>query len=399
MGKVYPLWIRRGEGRGMEQIKPHGGVLVNRLVKDEIRNSLIEKAKGLKHIVLDQWATSDLEMLAVGAFSPLEGFMESEDYKNVLDMKRLANGLPWTIPITLSISKEKSSTLKEGDDVALLGQDKALLAILHLQEKFHHDKEKEALEIYGTSDTQHPGVARVYKMGEVLLGGKFSVLQLPKHEKFLNYRLTPQETRKIFSERGWRRVVGFQTRNPVHRAHEYIQKCALETVDGLLLHPLVGETKEDDIPAELRMKCYEVLLENYYPKDRVALSVLAAAMRYAGPNEAIFHAIIRKNYGCTHFIVGRDHAGVGKYYGPFDAHYIFDEFDPAELGITPLFFDFTFYCKKCNGMASYKSCPHDSSEHISLSGTKVREMLKSGQVPPPEFTRREVAEILLNGVA
>ncbi len=383
----------------MEQIKPHGGVLVNRLVKDEIRNSLIEKAKGLKHIVLDQWATSDLEMLAVGAFSPLEGFMESEDYKNVLDMKRLANGLPWTIPITLSISKEKSSTLKEGDDVALLGQDKALLAILHLQEKFHHDKEKEALEIYGTSDTQHPGVARVYKMGEVLLGGKFSVLQLPKHEKFLNYRLTPQETRKIFSERGWRRVVGFQTRNPVHRAHEYIQKCALETVDGLLLHPLVGETKEDDIPAELRMKCYEVLLENYYPKDRVALSVLAAAMRYAGPNEAIFHAIIRKNYGCTHFIVGRDHAGVGKYYGPFDAHYIFDEFDPAELGITPLFFDFTFYCKKCNGMASYKSCPHDSSEHISLSGTKVREMLKSGQVPPPEFTRREVAEILLNGVA
>lgn len=381
----------------MEQIKPHGGVLVNRLVKDSERDSLAEKAKGLKQVVLDQWAISDLEMIAVGAFSPLEGFMGKEDYKNVLDMKRLSNGLPWTIPITLSTTKEKSSTLKEGDNVALLGQDKALLAILHLQEKFNHDKEKEALEVYGTADTQHPGVARVYKMGEVLLGGKISVLQLPKHEEFLNYRLTPHETRKIFSDRGWRRIVGFQTRNPVHRAHEYIQKCALETVDGLLLHPLVGETKGDDIPAELRMRCYEVLLENYYPKDRVVLSVLAAAMRYAGPNEAIFHAIIRKNYGCTHFIVGRDHAGVGKYYGPFDAHYIFDEFEHGELGITPLFFDFTFYCKTCNGMASYKSCPHDSSNHVSLSGTKVREMLKSGQIPPPEFTRREIAEILLNG--
>ncbi|MBI2447384.1 MAG: sulfate adenylyltransferase [Candidatus Omnitrophica bacterium] len=379
----------------MEQIKPHGGVLVHRLVNDSERDSLVEKAKGLKQVVLDQWAISDLEMIAVGAFSPLEGFMCKEDYKNVLDMKRLSNGLPWTIPITLSATKEKSSTLKEGEDIALLGQDKALLAVLLLQEKFNHDKEKEALEVYGTNDTQHPGVARVYKMGEVLLGGKISVLQLPKHENFLNYRLTPYETRKIFSDRGWRRIVGFQTRNPVHRAHEYIQKCALETVDGLLLHPLVGETKGDDIPAELRMRCYEVLLENYYPKDRVVLSVLAAAMRYAGPNEAIFHAIIRKNYGCTHFIVGRDHAGVGKYYGPFDAHYIFDEFEPGELGITPLFFDFTFYCKICNGMASYKSCPHDSSNHVSLSGTKVREMLKSGQIPPPEFTRREVAEILL----
>lgn len=381
----------------MEQIKPHGGVLVNRLVKDSERDSLVEKAKGLKAVLLDQWAISDLEMIAVGAFSPLEGFMGEEDYKNVLDMKRLSNGLPWTIPITLSTTKEKSATIKEGDDVALLGQDKALLAILHLQEKFNHDKEKEALEVYGTADTQHPGVSRVYNMGEVLLGGKISVLQLPKHEEFLNYRLTPHETRKIFSDRGWRRIVGFQTRNPVHRAHEYIQKCALETVDGLLLHPLVGETKGDDIPAELRMRCYEVLLENYYPKDRVVLSVLAAAMRYAGPNEAIFHAIIRKNYGCTHFIVGRDHAGVGKYYGPFDAHYIFDEFEPGELGITPLFFDFTFYCKICNGMASYKSCPHDSSNHVSLSGTKVREMLKSGQIPPPEWTRREIAEILLNG--
>ena len=381
----------------MEQIKPHGGVLVNRLVKDSERDSLVEKAKGLKAVLLDQWAISDLEMIAVGAFSPLEGFMGEEDYKNVLDMKRLSNGLPWTIPITLSTTKEKSATIKEGDDVALLGQDKALLAILHLQEKFNHDKEKEALEVYGTADTQHPGVSRVYNMGEVLLGGKISVLQLPKHEEFLNYRLTPHETRKIFSDRGWRRIVGFQTRNPVHRAHEYIQKCALETVDGLLLHPLVGETKGDDIPAELRMRCYEVLLENYYPKDRVVLSVLAAAMRYAGPNEAIFHAIIRKNYGCTHFIVGRDHAGVGKYYGPFDAHYIFDEFEPGELGITPLFFDFTFYCKICNGMASYKSCPHDSSNHVSLSGTKVREMLKSGQIQPPEWTRREIAEILLNG--
>jgi sulfate adenylyltransferase len=382
----------------MRQIEPHGGKLVDLLVKESEKEKWCRKAEGLKKIALNFWEVSDLEMLTVGAFSPLEGFMLQEDYQAVVDTKRLSNGLPWTIPITLAVTGEEAEGFKEGEDLSLTDENGTLLAVLHLQEKYSQDKEKEALEVYGTKDRQHPGVDKLYSIGDVLLGGKVEALRLPHHEDFISYRLTPAETRKAFAAKGWRRTVGFQTRNPVHRAHEYLQKCALETVDVLLLHPLVGETKGDDVPEELRMKCYEVLFQNYYPKDRVVLSVLPAAMRYAGPREAILHAIVRKNYGCTHFIVGRDHAGVGKFYGPFDAHYIFDEFEPQELGITPLFFDFTFFCKKCGGMASYKSCPHDSSMHVSLSGTKVREMLSNGIVPPEEFTRREIAEILIAGM-
>jgi sulfate adenylyltransferase len=311
---------------------------------------------------------------------------------------KFCNGLPWTIPVTLSVSEGEASNCKEGNDIVLNDEKGNLLGILHLEEKYPHDKEKEALEVYGTTEENHPGVKKVYEMGDILLGGRISVINRPVHDDFKEDRLDPIETRKLFKEKGWRRVVGFQTRNPIHRAHEYIQKCALEMVNGLLVHPLVGETKKDDIPADIRMKCYKVLLENYYPKDRTVLSVLPAAMRYAGPREAIFHALIRKNYGCTHFIVGRDHAGVGSYYGSFDAHYIFDEFDPHEIGITPMFFDYTFFCKKCGSMASYKSCPHDSSEHITLSGTKVREMLRAGIMPPNEFSRPEVAKILIEAM-
>lgn len=379
-------------------IEPHGGKLVNRILEGKEREAIAEKALKLKKVHLNDREVSDIEMIAIGAFSPLEGFMKKDDYHSVMDNMKLSNGLPWTIPITLSVTKDEANNLKEGEDVSLVNKVGDILAVLQIEEKHSHDKEKEAVQVYGTKDMAHPGVAKVFEMGDMLLGGKVSVIHRIKQEDFKEYRLDPKETRHLFKEKGWKRVVGFQTRNPIHRAHEYIQKCALEVVDGLMIHPIVGETKGDDIPADVRMKCYEVLLENYYPKDRTALVVLPAAMRYAGPKEAIFHALIRKNYGCTHFIVGRDHAGVGNYYGSFDAHYIFDEFDPQEIGITPMFFDHTFYCKKCESMASYKSCPHDSSHHIALSGTKVREMLKAGTIPPVEFSRPEVARVLIEAM-
>ena len=379
-------------------IEPHGGKLVNRIMEGKEREALAEKARRLKKVTLNDRELSDLEMIAIGAFSPLEGFMKKDDYHSVMDNMKLSNGLPWTIPITLSVTKDEAKNLKDGEDVSLVKDEGEILAILHIEEKFSHDKEKEALEVYGTKDMAHPGVAKVFEMGDVLLGGNVSVIHRVKQESFKRYRLDPVETRHLFKEKGWKRVVGFQTRNPIHRAHEYIQKCAMETVDGLMIHPIVGETKGDDVPAAVRVRCYEVLLEGYYPKDRAVLVVNPAAMRYAGPKEAIFHALIRKNYGCTHFIVGRDHAGVGNYYGTFDAHYIFDEFDPQEIAITPMFFDHTFYCRKCESMASYKSCPHDSSHHVTLSGTKVREMLRAGTIPPVEFSRPEVAKVLIEAM-
>lgn len=380
----------------VKNIEPHGGKLVNRVFVGKDRDELRERAikENMKRVMPSKREISDLDMIAIGAMSPLTGFMSKEDYENVIDIMRLTNGLPWTIPITLSVTKEKANELKEGEDIILEDEEGRIIAVMNLEEKYHHDKEKEALEVYGVTTTMHPGVEYLYNTGDVLLAGPISVLNRPKYPDLEKYRLDPVETRYLFSKRGWRRIVGFQTRNPVHRAHEYIQKCALEIVDAILLHPLVGETKGDDIPADVRIKSYEILIENYYPKDRVALSVFPAAMRYAGPREAIFHAIVRKNYGCTHFIVGRDHAGVGSFYGSFDAHLIFDEFEPEELGIMPLFFDYTFYCKSCFGMASYKTCPHDSSNHVSLSGTEVRKMLNNGQTPPPEFTRPEVAKVL-----
>ena len=376
-------------------IEPHGGTLINRIVDGETKNKLEQKARGLEQITINSREISDLEMIATGGLSPLEGFMNKQDYASVVDLMRLKNGLPWTIPITLSVARKDADRFKEGSDVALINDQETLLGILHLEEKFGFDKEHEAQQVLRTTDEKHPGVQYLKSIGDVYLGGKISLINRPAHAEFLNYRLDPRETRALFKQKGWKRIVAFQTRNPIHRAHEYIQKCALEVTDALLVHPLMGDTKQDDIPGQVRMACYEALLGKYYPDTRSMLSIFPAAMRYAGPREAIFHALARKNYGCTHFIVGRDHAGVGNYYGTYDAHYIFDEFSPAEIGITPLFFDHTFYCKTCEGMASSKTCPHDAGHHVFLSGTKVREMLQQGEVPPMEFTRPEVAEILI----
>lgn len=369
------------------------------LTDEERRKEWLERFAYLPTVRPTWRQVSDVELLGNGGYTPLYGFLNQQDYLSVLEDMRLSDGTPWSIPITLAVSQETASAVKEDTPVGLTDPDGTPLAILHARERFRYDKEREAQSVYRTTDNAHPGVAALYAQGEVYLAGETEVLQLPAHEDFPAYRLTPQQTRQQFAQRGWRHVVAFQTRNPIHRAHEYIIKCALEIVDGLLLHPIVGETKSDDIPAEVRMACYEVLLANYFPADRVLLGVNPAAMRYAGPREAIFHAIVRRNYGCTHFIVGRDHAGVGNYYGSYDAHHIFGDFQPGELGITPLFFDHTFYCARCGGMASIKTCPHGQETRVNLSGTQVRRLLKEGQPPPPEFTRPEVAQVLIQSMS
>lgn len=376
-------------------ITPHGGQLVNREIDDaELKSSLEQQYKiklGFRQLI-------DFYSIATGILSPLEGFMTSDDYNSVINNMTLNNGLPWSIPITLSVDDKQSQNIKEGDTVTLTDENNNIVGLIQVAEKFSFDKFKEAQSVYLTTDEKHPGVGAVYEMHNTLIGGKINYFKDSITKIFLEYNRTPAEVRKIFIDKGWRTVAAFQTRNPVHRAHEYIQKCAMEIVDGLLLHPIVGETKRDDIPSDVRMRCYEVLLENYYPENTVLLSVLMANMRYAGPKEAIFHSIMRKNFGCSHFIIGRDHAGVGNYYGTYDAQKIFDNVDMEKLEIQPLFFDHTFYCKKCEQMVSIKTCPHPSDKHVIFSGTKVREMLFNGQLPPKEFSRSEVAQILIESV-
>jgi sulfate adenylyltransferase len=365
-------------------IDPHGGHLVDRL--DE-RPTNVES---LETLTLTSREVSDLDMLATGALSPLEGFMRRDDYDHVVDEMRLANGLPWALPVCLAVE-----TAPRGDRVALADGSGRLLATLDVEEVYPYDKEREAERCFRTTDTEHPGVARLFAQHPLYLSGPVTVFdRVPP--AFPELAMDPAETRTAFADRGWKRVVGFQTRNPIHRAHEYLTKVALETVDGLLIHPLVGETKSDDVPAATRVECYRVLVDGYYPADRVVVSAFPAAMRYAGPREAIWHAICRKNYGCSHFIVGRDHAGVGSYYGTYDAQLIFDEFEAHELDIEPMFFEHSFWCKVCGSMASAKTCPHDSEEHVFLSGTKLREMLGNGELPPVEFSRPEVAEVLID---
>jgi sulfate adenylyltransferase len=381
-----------------ETIPPHGGEIVDLLLTGTDAADAAREANNHPKIEIGPREAADLEMLATGAMSPLTGFMVEKDYRPVIEEMRLSSGLPWSIPVTLSTDDEGLKRIGRSDTVALVLAGRPV-ALLNVEQAYRRDREAEAEAVFQTVDRAHPGVAALDRAGDWVIGGPLRVFALPAHETFLDRRMAPAETRRAFAERGWRRVVGFQTRNPVHRAHEYIQKCALETVDGLLLHPLVGETKGDDVPADVRMRCYEVLLESYYPADRVLLSVFPAAMRYAGPKEAIFHAVVRKNYGCTHFIVGRDHAGVGDFYGTFDAHRIFERFEPEELGITPLFFDHAFWCHRCEGMATTKICPHGDEDRLTLSGTRVREMLRNGERPPPEFSRPEVADVLIEAMA
>jgi sulfate adenylyltransferase len=364
-------------------IAPHGGYLVDRM------GPRPANADGLEQVALTSRELSDLDMLASGALSPLEGFMGRDDYERVLEEMRLAKGLPWALPVCLAVDHEP-----QGDEVALTDDTGKAFAVLEVDEVYEYDKEREARSAFRTTDEAHPGVARLYAQKPLYLAGKVTVFERAQ-PAFPELALDPTETRAIFAERGWKRVVGFQTRNPIHRAHEYLTKGALETVDGLLIHPLVGDTKSDDVPAKTRVECYRVLLENYYPQGRVVLSSFPAAMRYAGPREAIWHAICRKNYGCSHFIVGRDHAGVGDYYGTYDAQLIFDEFEPHELDIEPMFFEHAFWCKVCAQMATPKTCPHGGDDHVFLSGTKVRELLANGELPPVEFSRPEVAEVLI----
>jgi sulfate adenylyltransferase len=375
-------------------ILPHGGKLVTLELTVEDKEEITKIKDRTKMITLSSMEQSDLQLIATGAYSPLTGFMNQKDYTRVLQEMRLSEGQVWSLPITLSTSKETAKQLKEGSELSLVDEQERLIGTMILEDKYEWNKEWEAKQIYQTGDEKHPGVKQMKKRKEILLGGKIRWLPHTTSSPFHLYLCDPKVMRKQIQDHGWKTVAAFQTRNPIHRAHEYIQKCALELTDALLIHPLVGLTKQDDIPAEVRLQSYEAILDRYYPQKRTMLSVFPAAMRYAGPREAVFHAICRQNYGCTHMIIGRDHAGVGNYYGTYDAQHLLQSISREDLRIQPLYFENAFYCRTCGNMATGKTCPHKADHHLLLSGTKVREMLCSGQLPPPEFTRPEVAEIL-----
>ena len=374
-------------------ITPHGGVLINRIAEGTKRIELENKAQGLHKLQVEDRYTSDLLMIAIGGFSPLKGFMGKADAEAVINKMELANGLVWSIPILLPV--KDSNAISIGQEIALTDGNNTIIAVMNVSEKIDLDLENYTTKVYKTNDPAHPGVKAVLDGGNHFIAGDIELLNRPVGENVQEqYKLDPAMSRAEFEKRGWKTIVAFQTRNPIHRAHEYLLKCALESVDGLFIHPLVGETKSDDVPAMTRMDCYQVLMDNYFNLKNTTLGVLPAAMRYAGPKEAVMHMIIRKNYGCTHLIIGRDHAGVGNYYGTYEAQELVDTV-ADKLGIVPVKFEHTFYCKACGNMASTKTCPHTSEHHVMLSGTKVRDMLAASQRPPVEFSRPEVADILI----
>ena len=376
-------------------IQPHGGKLVDCKLYGSERHSVLENAQALPRLSLSLRNLADLECIATGVYSPLTGFVDEANYYSIVNELHLSNGLAWSVPVTLQVQAADSYKYSLDTEVALTHPNGEILAVMTVTSKFKPDQNHEAAKVYRTTDTAHPGVKAMWERGDLYLGGDIKVVNDIPHTEFQEYRLTPMATRAEFARRQWVAVVAFQTRNPIHRAHEYITKVALETVDGLFINPLVGTTKGDDIPAAVRMQCYQLIIENYYPQERVLLGVFPAAMRYAGPREAVMHAIARQNYGCSHFIVGRDHAGVGSYYGTYDAQQIFREFGRDELSINIMKFEHSFYCQKCGAMGSAKTCPHPQENHIFLSGTKVRQMLARGEMPPEQFSRPEVAKVLI----
>ena len=366
-------------------IKPHGGKLVNRFTKKD--------PSGLFSITITEDLANDVENISDGIFSPLEGFLGQQDFERVISKGRLTNELAWTMPTVLDVDDETAKKMKETGDVLLKNPEGTGVAILNVEETFSFDKEKMAKGVYGTTDIKHPGVAKTHSLKDVLVGGKIDFIQRPKETEIRKFRLTPQQTRKIFQEAGWKKIVAFQTRNPPHVAHEMLQKTAITTRDGVFVNPLIGKKKSGDFVDEVIVKCYETLIENYYPQNRCKLATLHTEMKYAGPKEAIHHAIMRQNYGCTHIIIGRDHAGVGNYYDPFAAHKIFDDY--PDLEITPIFFPAFFYCKKCLTFTNQKGCPHDVESREQISGTKLREMIQEGKSPSEFILRPEVSKIIL----
>jgi sulfate adenylyltransferase len=379
-------------------IPPHGGVLVNLDIKNEQeRYDFLEKIRNSPKLELNELQLADLECIATGAYSPLTGFLDSKNYNSVLETMRLTNGIVWPIPVTLDVDEEFISQIKLGDEIGLTWKN-AHVGIMKISDVFRPDKQIEAVKVYGTEDLAHPGIQTLMKKKPVYIGGTILKIGEIPQTNFHEFRLTPQETRELFLSKKWKTIIAFQTRNPIHRAHEYLQKIALEIVDGLFVHPLVGTTQKGDIPFHIRMETYKTILNSYYPKDRAVLGIYPAFMRYAGPREAILHAISRQNYGCTHIIIGRDHAGVGNYYGTYEAQEIFDQFSQDELLIKPYKLEHAFYCKICKQMATKRTCPHGVDAQVFLSGTKVRQMLKDKMMLPAEFTRPEVAMILNNAV-